>query len=42
MIEQQGDMDAGPARLYRALLDAWNRRDAAGMAALFTHDGSLV
>ena len=22
--------------------DAWNRRDAAGMAALFSHDGSLV
>lgn len=34
--------DSGPARLYRDLLDAWNRRDAAGMAALFTHDGSLV
>jgi methyltransferase (TIGR00027 family)/uncharacterized protein (TIGR02246 family) len=36
------DTDSGPARLYRDLLDAWNRRDAAGMAALFTHDGSLV
>jgi methyltransferase (TIGR00027 family)/uncharacterized protein (TIGR02246 family) len=36
------DSDSGPARLYRDLLDAWNRRDAAGMAALFTHDGSLV
>jgi methyltransferase (TIGR00027 family)/uncharacterized protein (TIGR02246 family) len=36
------DADSGPARLYRDLLDAWNRRDAAGMAALFTHDGSLV
>ena len=36
------DPDSGPARLYRDLLDAWNRRDAAGMAALFTHDGSLV
>src|SRR6187402_151683 len=34
--------ESGPARLYRDLLDAWNRRDAAGMAALFTHDGSLV
>ena len=38
----QIDPDSGPARLYRDLLDAWNRRDAAGMAALFTHDGSLV
>jgi len=36
------DPDSGPARLYRDLLDTWNRRDAAGMAALFTHDGSLV
>jgi methyltransferase (TIGR00027 family)/uncharacterized protein (TIGR02246 family) len=36
------DPETGPARLYRDLLDAWNRRDAAGMAALFTHDGSLV
>jgi methyltransferase (TIGR00027 family)/uncharacterized protein (TIGR02246 family) len=36
------DSESGPARLYRDLLDAWNRRDAAGMAALFTHDGSLV
>ena len=42
MIEQQGDTGAGPARLYRDLLEAWNRRDAAGMAALFAHDGSLV
>ena len=36
------DSESGPARLYRDLLDAWNRRDAAAMAALFTHDGSLV
>ena len=43
VIEQQGDhRSPGPARLYRDLLDAWNRRDAAGMAALFAHDGSLV
>jgi methyltransferase (TIGR00027 family)/uncharacterized protein (TIGR02246 family) len=39
---EQIDPDSGPARLYRDLLDAWNRRDAAGMAALFTHDGSLI
>jgi methyltransferase (TIGR00027 family)/uncharacterized protein (TIGR02246 family) len=38
----QFDQDSGPARLYRDLLEAWNRRDAAAMAALFTHDGSLV
>jgi methyltransferase (TIGR00027 family)/uncharacterized protein (TIGR02246 family) len=38
----QGDAEKGAARLYRDLLDAWNRRDAAAMAALFTHDGSLV
>ncbi len=42
MTAQQSDTDAGPARLYRDLLEAWNRRDAAGMAALFAHDGSLV
>jgi methyltransferase (TIGR00027 family)/uncharacterized protein (TIGR02246 family) len=42
LVTVQIDQESGPARLYRALLDAWNRRDAAGMAALFTHDGSLV
>ena len=42
MATVQIDPDSGPASLYRDLLDAWNRRDAAGMAALFTHDGSLV
>src|SRR5690349_10159402 len=34
--------NSGAALLYRALLDTWNRRDAAAMAALFTHDGSIV
>jgi len=38
----QSDSEAGPERLYRDLLDAWNRRDAAGMAALFAHDGGLI
>jgi methyltransferase (TIGR00027 family)/uncharacterized protein (TIGR02246 family) len=38
----QIDTESGPARLYHDLLEAWNRRDAAGMGALFTHDGSLV
>jgi uncharacterized protein (TIGR02246 family) len=42
---------AGPAsptyqeevrRLHRDLLDRWNRRDAAGLASLFTDDGNLV
>ena len=28
--------------LYYALLDAWNRHDAAGYAALFVEDGYLV
>jgi uncharacterized protein (TIGR02246 family) len=28
--------------LYRALLDAWNQRDASAFANLFTADGSLV
>ena len=42
MSTQPGDTESGPARLYRDLLDTWNRRDAAGMAALFAHDGSLV
>ncbi|HYE79104.1 MAG TPA: SgcJ/EcaC family oxidoreductase [bacterium] len=28
--------------LYQALLDAWNRQDAAAFAALFTDDGSIV
>ena len=42
MATAHTDSESGPARLYRDLLDAWNRRDAAGMAALFTHDGSLV
>ena len=29
-------------RLYAALLDAWNRRDAAGFAGLFVPDGNTV
>ena len=28
--------------LYHNLLDAWNRRDAAGFAQLFAADGSIV
>ncbi len=30
------------AALYHNLLDAWNRRDAAGFAALFAEDGNVV
>lgn len=29
-------------QLHGALLDAWNRRDAAGFGALFTEHGSIV
>jgi uncharacterized protein (TIGR02246 family) len=29
-------------RLYQQLLDGWNRRSAAEMAALFTENGSIV
>jgi uncharacterized protein (TIGR02246 family) len=28
--------------LYRGYIDAWNRRDADGMAALFSEDGSAI
>jgi uncharacterized protein (TIGR02246 family) len=33
---------AGVRRLYQELLDAWNNRSAAAMAAVFAEDGSLV
>jgi uncharacterized protein (TIGR02246 family) len=32
----------GVEALYRALLDAWNHRDAAAFGGLFTPDGTLV
>jgi len=32
----------GVVALHRRLLEAWNRRDAAGMAELIANDGSLV
>lgn len=28
--------------LYRGMLESWNRRDAAGIGALFAEDGNLV
>jgi uncharacterized protein (TIGR02246 family) len=34
--------NADVSRLYRALLDAWNERDAAAYARLFASDGSIV
>jgi len=29
-------------KLYKELLDFWNRQDAEGMASLFTEDGNIV
>lgn len=34
--------DASVSALYYALLESWNRRDAAAYAALFAEDGSVV
>jgi uncharacterized protein (TIGR02246 family) len=34
--------DKDVAILHRDLLDAWNRRDASGMAAFFVEDGGLI
>ena len=43
MRAQQATEDEAAVRgLYAALLDRWNRRDAAGMAALFAEAGHLV
>lgn len=36
------DVEAPVARLYADLLAAWNRRDAAGMAALYAPKGGQV
>lgn len=33
---------SSPAALYHALLDSWNRRDAAGYASLFLESGHVV
>ena len=33
---------AGVLRLYEAVLDAWNRRDAAAFASLFAERGGMV
>jgi uncharacterized protein (TIGR02246 family) len=43
MIFQTGTQPQEAVRvLYQQLLDAWNKRQASGMAALFTEDGSVV
>jgi uncharacterized protein (TIGR02246 family) len=36
------DIDRPALAVYRQLLEAWNRRDADGFAAVFTEDGSCV
>jgi uncharacterized protein (TIGR02246 family) len=42
-MSPQISTDAEPiSSLYQALLDAWNRRDAAGFAALFDEDGNVI
>jgi uncharacterized protein (TIGR02246 family) len=35
-------LDAEVRALYSRLLDRWNHRDAAGMAAVFAADGNLI
>jgi uncharacterized protein (TIGR02246 family) len=39
---QRADALKGVERTYKQLIDAWNRRDAAGMAALMSHDGLMI
>ncbi len=34
--------EAAVSSLYKQLIDAWNRRDAAAYAALFTEDANVV
>jgi uncharacterized protein (TIGR02246 family) len=34
--------DGEAVELYRAIVDAWNARDAARMASLFAEDGNMV
>jgi uncharacterized protein (TIGR02246 family) len=40
--EHTNSSQAAVRALYEELLDAWNRRDAQGYAALFAPDGALV
>lgn len=37
-----GPQESAISGLYRQLLDAWNRRDAAAYAALFQENGNIV
>jgi uncharacterized protein (TIGR02246 family) len=39
---QRHDALKGVERTYKQLIEAWNRRDAAGMAALMSHDGLMI
>lgn len=39
---QRADALKGVERTYKQLIDAWNRRDAAGMAALMSRDGLMI
>jgi uncharacterized protein (TIGR02246 family) len=39
---QRPDALKGVERTYRQLIDAWNRRDAAGMAMLMSHEGIMI
>jgi len=42
MVTGQADESREVGALYRALLDAWNRRDAAAYGELFADDGNIV
>jgi uncharacterized protein (TIGR02246 family) len=43
MADSSQNPDSGEVlAVYRALLDAWNRQDAAGMAAVLTSDALIV
>lgn len=42
MSPQTATDEAPIAALYQQLLDAWNRRDAAGFAAQFVEDANVV
>jgi uncharacterized protein (TIGR02246 family) len=39
---QRADALKAVERTYKQLIDAWNRRDAAGMAALMSHNGLMI
>ena len=41
-MDKAGDSPEAASRLFFAVLDAWNRRNAADFAALFAEDGNMV